>query len=221
MANIRAFLSWSSGKDSAFALLKARGLGIDVAGLLTNVSEADGRVAMHGAHPAMLSAQVAAIGLPALQVALPWPCPNAEYERRTGAALEAIKAQDIRHVVFGDLFLEDIKAYRDKQMEGAGMTPLYPLWKLDTKALAHEMIASGLVAHLVCVDGRKLPESFAGRKFDEALLADLPDGIDPCGENGEFHTLVTDAPFFSRPITFQRGNVTRKGDFIYAELSPA
>jgi uncharacterized protein (TIGR00290 family) len=220
MANLRAFLSWSSGKDSAFALLRARAAGIDVAGVLTNVSEADGRVAMHGAHPHLLAAQVAALGLPAVRVQLPWPCPNAEYERRTGAAFEMIKSEGIRHIVFGDLFLEDIRAYRDTQMAEAEMEPIYPLWKQDTANLAREMIAQGLVAHLVCVDGRKLDESFAGRKFDENLLRDLPPGIDPCGENGEFHTLVTEAPFFSRPVPFRRGEVTRKGDFIYADLLP-
>ena len=220
MANHKAFLSWSSGKDSAFALMAARAAGIEIAGLLTNVTEGEGRVAMHGAHPKLLAAQAEAAGLRALRVELPWPCPNGEYERRTGAAFEAIKQEGIRHVVFGDLFLEDIRAYRDKQMAAVGMEPIYPLWKMDTATLARAMIDAGLVAHLVCVDARKLDESFAGRKFDEALLADLPAGIDPCGENGEFHTLVTDAPFFSRPVPFERGEVSRRGDFIYADMLP-
>lgn len=218
----RAILSWSSGKDCAFALTEARRLGLaDVAGLLTTVAETSDRVAMHGTRRSLLDAQAAAIGLPLTEVPLPWPCPNAVYEARMAEALAAIAAEGIRHVIFGDLHLADIRAYREARLAEAGMEAIFPLWGRDTGDLARGMIAAGLEAHLVAVDARALDPAFAGRRFDADLLADLPPGVDPCGENGEFHTVVTAGPMFAAPISVSlRGTFTRDG-FVHADLELA
>ncbi len=191
----KAFVSWSSGKDSAFALHEARRLGLaDVVGVLTTINEVHQRVAMHAVRDALLDRQIATLGLPCIKVPLPGPCPNEVYEARLAATCERIKAQGVRHIVFGDLFLEDIRAYREVQLAKAGMAGIFPLWHRDTGVLAREMIASGLVAHLTCIDPRRLDKSFAGRRFDEVLLGDVPEDVDPCGENGEFHTVVSAGP---------------------------
>ncbi len=217
----KAFVSWSSGKDSAYALHEARRRGIaEIVGVLTTTNEVFNRVAMHGVRDALLDRQIEALGLPAIKVPLPYPCPNDMYEARMEEAVERIKAQGGRHVVFGDLFLEDIRAYRDRNLAKAGMTGLYPLWRRDTASLAREMIDSGLVAHLVCVDPRKLDKSFAGRRFDAALLADLPPDVDPCGENGEFHTVVTAGPMFSAPIPITIGAIVERDGFVFADAIP-
>ena len=216
-----AFVSWSSGKDSAFALHEARRLGLaDVVGLLTTVNEVYNRVAMHGVRDALLDRQVAALGLPCIKIPLPSPCPNAIYEARMAEAIERIKSQGVRHVVFGDLFLEDIRAYREAQLEASAMTGVFPLWRRDTRALATEMIASGMVAHLACVDPKRLDRRFAGRRFDAALLADLPADVDPCGENGEFHTVVTAGPMFRAPIPVAVGEVVERDGFVFADIVP-
>ena len=214
-------MSWSSGKDSAFALWEAQRAGLlDVACVLTTVNEAYSRVAMHGVRDALLDLQVAALGLPCLKVSIPSPCPNEVYAARMREATARLKQDGITHMVFGDLFLEDIRAYREERLREAGMTGVYPLWARDTKALARDMIASGLVAYLTCIDPRRLDRSFAGRRFDAGLLADLPEGVDPCGENGEFHTVVTDGPMFRAPITVQAGEVVERDGFIFADVVP-
>lgn len=192
----------------------------DIVGLLTTVNETYGRVAMHGVRQALLERQIAALGLPAIIVPIPSPCPNAVYETRMAAACARIKGQGVDVMLFGDLFLQDIRAYRETNLAKAGMTPLFPLWGRDTAQLARDMIASGLVAHIVCLDPKKLDKSFAGRRFDESLLADLPPGVDPCGENGEFHTVVTAGPMFSAPIDVTVGDVVERDGFVFADVVP-
>jgi uncharacterized protein (TIGR00290 family) len=217
----KAYVSWSSGKDSAFALHEARRLGLaEVVGVLTTMNEVHQRVAMHAVRDALLDRQIAALGLPCIKVPLPSPCPNEVYEERLAAAIERIEAEGVRHLVFGDLFLEDVRAYREAQLARAGMEGIFPLWRRDTAVLAREMIASGLVAHLTCVDPRRLDRRFAGRRFDEALLAELPAEVDPCGENGEFHTVVTAGPMFSAPIAVERGEVVERDGFVFADVMP-
>jgi uncharacterized protein (TIGR00290 family) len=217
----KAFLSWSSGKDAAFALAEVRRLGLaDVAGILTTINEGTGRVQSHGVRLELLDRQVEALGLPAIKVMLPNPCPNALYEARMEEAFGKLRSKGIRHVIYGDLFLEDIRAYRERQMEAAGMDALFPLWGRDTRELARAMIASGLEARAACIDTRKLDRSFAGRSFDEALLRDLPPGIDPCGENGEFHTVVTAGPIFAAPIATSVGEIEERDGFAFADILP-
>jgi len=217
----RAFVSWSSGKDSAFALHTARHSGLaDIVGVLTTINETVDRVAMHGVRNELLDRQVAALGLPAIKVPLPYPCSNEVYEQRMAVAVEAIKAQGVRHMVFGDLFLEDVRAWREARLAAAGMVGLFPLWQRNTRSLAYDMIGSGVIAHLVCVDPRKLDRGFAGRRFDEDLLAALPADCDPCGENGEFHTLVSAGPMLAAPIPVSIGAVVERDGFIYADAIP-
>ncbi|HKD21188.1 MAG TPA: hypothetical protein VKB71_04210 [Rhizomicrobium sp.] len=219
MAAPKAFMSWSSGKDSAFALHIARERGAaEIAGVLTTINEVYDRVAMHGVRSALLDRQIEALGLPAIKVPLPSPCPNAVYEARMEKACAEIKAHGIDRIVFGDLFLADIRAYREEKLAAAKMTPLFPLWKRDTAQLARDMIASGLVAHVVCLDPKKLDRSFAGRRFDDAFLRDLPDSVDPCGENGEFHTVVTAGPMFSAPIAVEIGETVEREGFIFTDV---
>lgn len=217
---MKAFISWSSGKDSAFALHEARRSGIEIAGVLTAVNEVHDRVAMHGVRHALLDKQIAALGLPAIKVPIPSPCPNEIYEARMEEACDAIKAQGIRHIVFGDLFLEDIRAYRIEKLAKAGMEPVFPLWLRDTPQLARDMIASGLVTYIACLDPDKLPRMLAGRRFDETLLHDLPEGVDPCGENGEFHTAVTAGPMFATPIAVSIGETVERDGFVFTDIIP-
>jgi uncharacterized protein (TIGR00290 family) len=217
-----AFISWSSGKDSAFALLEARRLGLaEIVGVLSTVNEVHDRVSMHGVRNALLDLQIAALGLPCLKVPLPSPCSNQDYEIRMGAAVDRIKAQGVRHIVFGDLFLEDTRAYREEKLAAAGMTGIFPLWRRDTRDLAEDMFASGFIAHLVVIDPRKLNRSFAGRQFDRDLLSALPAGVDPCGENGEFHTFVSSGPMFSAPIAVTAGEIVERDGFVFADMVPA
>lgn len=217
----QAFLSWSSGKDSAFALLEARRLGLaDIVGVLTTVNEVHDRVAMHGTRAALLDRQAEELGLECLKIPLPHPCSNEVYEARMAAAVDEIKRRGVRHVVFGDLYLRDIREYRERQMAAAGMEPIFPLWDRPTRALADEMLAAGLRAHLVCVDPRHLDPRFAGRVWDHALLEELPPDVDPCGENGEFHTAVTAGPMFRSPIPVTPGAVVERGGFVYADVIP-
>ena len=215
----RVLVSWSSGKDSAWMLhtLQQRD-DIDLAGLLTTVNETFGRVSMHAVRRELLAAQADAAGLPLLEIPLPWPCSNEEYERRMSAAVAAARADDVTHVAFGDMFLEDVRAYRERQMVGTGLSPLFPLWARDTAQLAREMIASGLRARLTAVDRAVLPASFAGREFDASLLDDLPPGVDPCGEYGEFHSFCYDGPMFRRRIHFEPGDIVQRNGFAFADL---
>ncbi|HTT83044.1 MAG TPA: hypothetical protein VMF67_06165 [Rhizomicrobium sp.] len=215
---MKAFVSWSSGKDSAFALYEARRTGIEVAGVLTTINEVYDRVAMHGVRNALLDRQIAELGLSAIKVPIPSPCPNEIYEARMTEACAAIKAQGVRHIVFGDLFLEDIRAWRIEKLAVAGMEAVFPLWRRNTAELARDMIASGLVAYVACLDPRKTPRSFAGRKFDESFLHDLPQGIDPCGENGEFHTVVAAGPMFAHPIAVTIGETVERDGFVFTDM---
>jgi uncharacterized protein (TIGR00290 family) len=174
---------------------------------------------MHGVRESVLERQIAALGLPALKVMLPQPCTNAAYEQRMAAACERLKQQGVRHIVFGDLFLEDIRAYRERQLAAVGMQGIFPLWRRDTARLAREMLASGLTAHLVCVDLRHLAREYAGRRFDARLLEELPAAVDPCGEHGEFHTVVSAGPMFSDPIPLTAGEVVERDGFVFADFS--
>jgi uncharacterized protein (TIGR00290 family) len=218
----KALVAWSSGKDSAWALHEVRRAGeFDVVGALTTVTGAFGRVSVHGVREELLQAQLDACGLPATIVRIPYPCPNEIYERAMAAALAAAKAKGITHVVFGDLFLQDIRAYREQKLAPIGITPLFPLWLKPTDALARQMIAAGVDARIVAVDLNKLSRDFAGRRFDAALLADLPPGIDRCGENGEFHSFVAAGPMLSRPIAVTVGETVERDGAAYADLMPA
>lgn len=218
----KAFLSWSSGKDAAFALLEARRLGCaDIVGLLTTVNETHQRVAMHGLRRSLLHRQAAETGLPLLEIPLPHPCSNEVYEARMAAATRELLAQGIRHMVFGDLFLEDIRAYREHQLAAVGMQAIFPLWGRPTPDLAHAMLDAGLEARLVCLDPRHLDPRFAGRLWDRTLLAELPPAVDPCGENGEFHTAVTRGPMFAHPLPVTPGEVVTRDGFVYADLLDA
>jgi uncharacterized protein (TIGR00290 family) len=217
----KAFVSWSSGKDSAFALHEARRLGFaEIVGVLTTINEVYDRVAMHGVRSALLDRQIEALGLPAIKAPIPSPCPNDTYETRMAEACGRIKAQGVRHIVFGDLFLEDVRAYRVGKLSAAGMEPIFPLWKRETAGLAREMIASGLCARIVCLDPRKLASSFSGRRFDLDLLRDLPEDVDPCGENGEFHTVVTAGPMFGQDIPVHIGETVERDGFVFTDVIP-
>ena len=220
---MRALLSWSSGKDSAWSLHILRQQGVEVRALVTTRNEHFDRVAMHGVRRELVEAQAQAAGLPLWDVPLPWPCSNEHYEARMRLVVERAKAEGLEGVAFGDLFLAEIRAYRERQLAATGLKPLFPLWQRDTSHLASEMIAGGLRARLACVDPRQIPPSFAGRDFDAALLHDLPAGADPCGENGEFHTFVFDAPVFDRPLPLRSGEIVQRDGFVYAdfELSSA
>ncbi|HEY2015287.1 MAG TPA: ATP-binding protein, partial [Bryobacteraceae bacterium] len=187
---MKTLLAWSSGKDSAWTLHVLRQQGIPVHALLTTLNEAADRVAMHGVRSALLTAQAESLGLPLWKIPLPWPCTNQDYESCMADACRRAVAEGFDTVAFGDLFLRDIRAYRERQLAGSGLAPLFPLWDLPTAQLARDMIASGLRARLACVDPKTLDRSFAGREFEHALLADLPPHADPCGENGEFHTFA-------------------------------
>jgi uncharacterized protein (TIGR00290 family) len=215
----KLLLSWSSGKDSAWALhcLRQRGE-FDIAGLLTTFNQAFDRVAMHSTRRALVEAQARAAGLPLHGVPLPWPCSNEQYEAGMRQACDSAVAAGIDTMAFGDLFLEDVRRYREERLEGTGLTPVFPVWGLDTRRLAEEMIASGLRARLVCVDPRKLPREFAGRDFDADLLRDLPADVDPCGEKGEFHSFVYAGPMFSEPIPVESGEVVERDGFVFADV---
>jgi uncharacterized protein (TIGR00290 family) len=218
-ARAKAWLSWSSGKDSAWALHVVRERGeLDVVALLTTVNEAFGRVAMHGVREALVDAQAERAGLPLVKVPIPYPCPNDAYERAMAAAMERARGEGVTHVVFGDLFLEDIRQYREQQLARCGMTPVFPLWRLDTAELARRMVAEGLEGWLACIDPRKLDRRFAGRKFDARLLEELPAGIDPCGEYGEFHTFASAGPMFRSTIAVETGEVVEREGFLYTDL---
>jgi uncharacterized protein (TIGR00290 family) len=221
MKTMKTWLSWSSGKDSAWSLNVLRAGEAEVTALFTTVNAAFDRVAMHAVRRELLEAQARAAGLDLHVIEIPHPCPNADYERIMGAFVEKARAQGVEAMAFGDLFLADIRAYRERQLAGTGIAPLFPLWGRDTRTLANDMIDGGLEAHITCLDPAKLDRAFAGRAFDRAFLADLPDGVDPCGENGEFHTFVTAGPMLRVPIATRVGDVIERDGFVFADLLPA
>jgi uncharacterized protein (TIGR00290 family) len=216
---MKILVSWSSGKDSAWMLhvLRSEGLGTPAA-LLTTINQAADRVAMHAVRAGVLRAQADAAGLPLITVPIPSPCPNDVYEAQMAAAVERAAAEGFTHVAFGDLFLEDVRRYREERLARTRLTPIFPLWLRPTAALAREMLAGGLEAYLTCVDPRALPASMAGRRFDEALLAELPDATDPCGERGEFHTCAVAGPMFSKRIDVSVGKKVERDGFVFADL---
>jgi uncharacterized protein (TIGR00290 family) len=217
----RVLLSWSSGKDSAWALhLLRRQPDLEVVGLLTTLNASVQRVAMHGVRRALVEAQAAAAGLPLWAVPLPWPCPNGVYEEQMAAALGRARAAGVTQLAFGDLFLEEVRDYRIRLLSGSGIEPLFPLWgaPADTPGLARRMLAAGLRAVLTCVDPKQLAEAFVGRCYDAALLAELPAGVDPCGERGEFHTYCWAGPMFASTIAVEPGAIVRREGFCFADL---
>jgi uncharacterized protein (TIGR00290 family) len=219
MPKPKALISWSSGKDSAFSLYEVRRAGeFDVVGALTTVTETFERVSIHGVRQEILRAQCEAARLAQRIVPIPYPCPNEIYEARMGEAVANAVREGITHMIFGDLFLADIRAYREQKLAGTGIMPIFPLWERPTPALAEAMIASGLEAYLATVDLKKLPAEFAGRRFDAQLLADLPKSIDPCGENGEFHTCVVAGPMFSRRLPVKTGERVIRDGYAYCDL---
>ena len=215
----RVLLSWSSGKDSAWTLhVLRRDPQIEVCALVTTLNQEFDRVAMHGVRHAVLEAQAAAAGLPLWVVPLPWPCTNEIYEKLMAEACQRAVAEGIEAVAFGDLFLEDVRAYRVRQLAGTGLEPLFPLWQIPTYQLARDMIAGGLRARLTCVDTEQLSAEFAGREFDETLLRDLPASADPCGEKGEFHSCVYAGPMFKAPLEIEGGEIVRRERFVFADV---
>ena len=218
----RAWMSWSSGKDSALALdVVRRDAAVEVCGLLVTVNADAQRVAMHAVRLSLLEAQADRLGLPLHVVEIPVACPNHVYEARMAAAMAAAVADGVEHVVFGDLFLEDVRAYRERSLEGSGVSPIFPLWGRPTAELAQEMLALGIRAVVTCVDPRQVPGELAGRAFDGQFLAELPDLADPCGERGEFHTFVWDGPGFSAPIDIETGEVIERDGFVFCDVLPA
>jgi uncharacterized protein (TIGR00290 family) len=217
---VKTLLAWSSGKDSAWSLHVLRQQGVLVYALLTTINEAADRVAMHGVRRELAEAQAESACVPLWSIPLPWPCTNDDYETRMAEACRRAVAEGFDTIAFGDLYLQDIRAYREKQLAGSGLTPIFPLWERPTAELAREMIAGGLKARLSCVDSKQLDPKFAGRDFDAALLADLPPTVDPCGENGEFHTFAYAGPMFRGPIAIETGEIRDVNGFIYSDLVP-
>jgi uncharacterized protein (TIGR00290 family) len=213
-------LSWSGGKDSALAFWTLRSEDIWPRALITTVTEGYERISMHGVRRELLAAQAEALDVSLIEVRIPPGCVNEVYEQRMADAFSCAPLSTAQTVAFGDLFLEDVRAYREERLRAAGRRGLFPLWRKDTAALAHQFIAVGFRAILVCVDPRYLPPSFAGRTYDEELLADLPADVDPCGENGEFHTFVHAGPIFCEPIRCQTGDVVERGGFVFCDVEP-
>jgi len=215
----KALISWSSGKDSAWALHVVRQSGeYEIAGLLTTMNAEFDRVAMHGTRRELVEAQADAAGLPLITVPLPWPCSNEHYESAMRDACALAVADGIEVVAFGDLFLEDVRRYREEKLAGSGLTPVFPLWGRPTRELVREMLAAGVKARIVCVDPKKLPKGFAGRDLDEKLLDAMPEDVDPCAERGEFHTVAHAGPMFRWPIRVESGEVVERDGFVFADL---
>jgi len=216
----RVALSWSTGKDSAWALhLLRQDPNVEVVALVTTLNEQFDRVAMHAVRHQLLDLQAESAGLPLWTVPLPWPCSNEQYELRMTALYERAAGEAVQAIAFGDLFLTDIRAYREKQLAGTGLAPLFPVWQIPTADLALTMIVSGLRAKITCVDPKVLPAAFAGREFDSQFLAHLPRHIDPCGENGEFHSFVYDGPVFRQPVNVSVGEIVERDGFVFADLT--
>lgn len=218
----KILLSWSSGKDSAWTLYTLQQSSeYEVVGLVTTVNRTHNRVAMHGVRDELLKRQADAAGLPLTMLDIPSPCSNQQYEAVMQQFIDRITAEGIQYMAFGDLYLEDIRDYREKQLSGTGITAVFPLWQQPTLPLAKQMIDAGLETTLTCVDPRVMPARFAGRQFDHQLLSELPDCIDPCGENGEFHSCVTAGPMFRHDIVVNHGEVVERDGFVFADLIPA
>ena len=220
MKPMRILVSWSSGKDSAWMLhVLKQDATAEIGGLLTTMNEEFDRVAMHAVRRRLVEAQAEAAGVPLRTVPLPWPCTNDEYESRMRAAVSQAVSEGFTHVAFGDLFLEDVRKYREDRLAGTGLTPLFPIWGIPTDQLATQMVESGLRSVLTCINPKHLDRSFAGRQFDRSLLADLPAGVDRCGERGEFHSFAWDGPMFNHPVTISVGEVVDRDGFVFADLS--
>jgi len=219
MARPKIWLSWSSGKDSAWTLHKLRTSGeFEVTALLTTINQDASRVAMHAVREELLEEQARAAGVPLVKVPIPARCSNQVYEAAMAAAVAQARAAGVRHMAFGDLFLQDIRRYREEKLCAAGITPVFPIWDLPTAALAREMVSAGLRAYLTCIDPKKLDRRFAGRLFDDQLLDELPAAVDPCGENGEFHSFAFAGPMFSHPIEAETGQIVERDGFVFADL---
>jgi uncharacterized protein (TIGR00290 family) len=217
----KALIAWSGGKDCAWALHETRRSGdLEVVGALTTLTDTFRRVSMHGVREELLQMQLDAAGLRSITIQLPFPCSNEIYEQKMTSAVAAARASGVTHMIFGDLFLEDVRAYRERQLAGTGIAAVFPLWGRSTLVLAHDMIAAGLEAHICSVDLKKLSLSFGGRRFDDALIDDLPDGSDPCGENGEFHSFVAGGPMLSRKISVEAGETVERDGFAYTDFVP-
>lgn len=215
----RVLLSWSSGKDSAWTLhVLQQQADVEIVGLLTTLNEEADRVAMHAVRHDILRAQADAVGMPLWPVMIPSPCPNETYEQRMGEAMQRAEQEGITHVAFGDLFLEDVRNYRIKNFEGSKLEPIFPIWQEPTEQLAGQMIDSGIEAYVTCADPKQIDSSFAGRKFDHKFLDDLPENVDPCGENGEFHTCVLNGPMYRQPIEAKVGEIVERDGFFFADL---
>lgn len=219
MTRPRAVLSWSSGKDSAWTLHVLRQqAAYDVVALVTTINASAERVAMHAVRTELLATQAAAAGLPLWPVPIPSPCSNAQYEAAMRALIARARAEAVTAFAFGDLFLQDVRAYRERQLDGSGITPVFPLWLRPTDTLARDMVAGGLRAYLTCVDPKQLPACFAGRAFDLTLLHDLPPGVDPCGERGEFHTFAYAGPMFRQDLAVRVGDIVERDGFVFADV---
>ena len=219
MARTKAWLSWSSGKDSAWALRELRASGdVEVAGLLTVVTETFGRVSMHGVRTSVLEAQARAAGIPLVTVPIPFPCSNEEYAARMSAAMQRALAEGVLAVAFGDLYLEDVRRYRERNLEPIGIRALFPLWGMPTRELANRMIEGGLEAIVSCLDPAKVPRELAGRRYDRGFLAALPPDVDPCAENGEFHTVAVAGPMFSHPLGVRVGETVERDGFVFTDV---
>lgn len=217
---MKTLVSWSSGKDSAWMLhVLKKDPSIEIGGLLTTMNEQFDRVAMHAVRRRLLQAQADAAGVPLRTVQLPWPCSNEQYEERMRLAVAQAVAEGFTHVAFGDLFLEDVRKYREQKLAGTGLTPLFPIWGIPTDELAERMVDTGLRSVLTCVNPKHLDRSFAGRQFDRALLDDLPAGVDKCGERGEFHSFAWDGPMFNHPIAIEVGDIVDRDGFVFADVS--
>jgi uncharacterized protein (TIGR00290 family) len=217
---MKVLVSWSSGKDSAWMLHKLKqDPEVDIGGLLTTMNEAFDRVAMHAVRRTLLEAQSRAAGVPLRTIPLPWPCTNEDYEARMRAAVSQAVDEGFTHVAFGDLFLEDVRRYREDRLAGTGLTPIFPLWGIPTPGLAEEMVDGGLRAILTCVNPKHLDRSFAGRQFDRSLLRDLPADVDPCGERGEFHSFAYGGPMYTTAIIATAGDVVDRDGFVFADVS--
>ncbi len=217
---MKTLVSWSSGKDSAWMLhVLKQNASVEIGGLLTTMNEEFDRVAMHAVRRRLLEAQAVTAGVPLRTVQLPWPCTNEQYEERMRTAVSQAVAEGFTHVAFGDLFLEDVRKYREEKLAGTGLTPLFPIWGIPTGQLAEQMVEGGLRSVLTCVNPKYLDRSFAGRQFDRALLDDLPASVDKCGERGEFHSFAWDGPMFNRPVAIEVGEVVDRDGFVFADLS--
>jgi len=217
---MKTLVSWSSGKDSAWMLhVLKQDPSVEIGGLLTTMNEQFDRVAMHAVRRRLLEAQADAAAVPLRTVQLPWPCTNEQYEERMRVAVAQAVAEGFTHVAFGDLFLEDVRKYREEKLAGTGLTPIFPIWGIPTDELAAQMVASGLRSVLTCVNPKHLDRSFAGRQFNRELLDDLPAGVDKCGERGEFHSFAWDGPMFNHLVAIEVGEVVDRDGFVFADVS--